>query len=372
MKIAILSVSEKGKGLSSKLEALLKDDPTIIRVDSFHKNIKSKIAEIFNEYDAIIGIMASGILIRTVCNKLNSKSSDPGIISMDENGKFVISLVSGHLGRANEISKKIAKLLNSQEVITTATDSNNKIGIDTLANKYYWKISQTKDILIFNKAILEGKVINLAIGDNVNYISDYISSLTEYKLINKENSVFKKNSDFYKNSDSNLNSNSNLSSDSNLNSNSKLSSDSNLNSNDIIAIFNNHYLNIRPQKLVLGIGARKGISKDKVLIAIKEAMSHINLPLERIDYLGTVDIKKNEKGILDAAIAIKKPLEIVSSQDISDYKDEDINISEFVKEKFNIPGVAEPSALIVAGDNSKLICKRIAIDGVTVAIAISQ
>lgn len=339
MKIAILSVSEKGKELSSRLQELLEDDPTIIKTKTFHKNVKSNIDEVFDEYDAIIGIMATGILVRAICNKLNSKYSDPGILAIDENGKFVISLVSGHLGRANELSRKIAKLLNSEEVITTATDVQGKIGIDSLANSYYWKIANLKDILIFNKAILEDNTIELAITDNINYLNDLDSK--NYKII--KNKIIKKEDQ-----------------------------SQNSASDEIIAIFNNNSINLIPQKLVVGIGAKKGIHKEKVLIAIKKAMDILNLPLERIDKFATIDIKKEEKGILAAVKSLDKELKIISKAKIANFQHDDISISEFVEKKFNIPGVAEPCALIEAGENSKLICKKIAIDGVTVAIAISE
>ena len=89
MKIAIQSVSQKGYDLSFKLKEILDKDSMIIKCDIYHKNVKENFNKIFYEYDAIIAIMASGILIRSISNLINSKTSDPAILNIDENGKLV-------------------------------------------------------------------------------------------------------------------------------------------------------------------------------------------------------------------------------------------------------------------------------------------
>lgn len=200
---------KKGKILSSKLKNILDEDPTIISVDTFHKNVKYNINNIFNNiknsknqnskykqfkhdfntnYTIIIGIMATRILLRSIAPKIQDKINDPGILSIDDNGKFVISLLSGHLGRVNELTFEIAKLLKSEPVITTATDLNNKIGINSLSNKYHWEIINKDEILNFNKRILEGKSIKIFLNFNKNEKIKYIEDLKNY-LKNKNNNT---------------------------------------------------------------------------------------------------------------------------------------------------------------------------------------
>jgi len=367
MNIAILSVSEKGKTLSSKIKLLLSKDPTIINVDTFHKNIKNNINNIFicNEnkkikYDAIIGIMATGILIRSIADKIKNKTTDPAILSIDDNGKFTISLLSGHLGRANELTLKISKLISSEPVITTATDVNNKFGIDSLSNKYYWEIINKNKILKFNKAILDEKNIKifLNVGKRptvryINDLNDFLSNKNKntLEIIDlKNNEMSMKNIDFENIDFEDIDF-------------------------DIFANFANHYIFFKQKKLVVGIGSKANIGEKKVLNAIKIAMHNLKIPIERIDVLATAEIKANEKGILKASKYLKIPLEIVSLNEIRKLNNEYISSSNFVKDKFNIPGVAEPSALIIANkfeNSSKLIHKKIAVNGVTVAVAISS
>lgn len=383
MRIAILSVSEKGKNLSSRLKALLDEDPTIIEVTTFHKNVKDNINLIFNDnsnnntsYDAIIGIMATGILIRNISDKIRDKTTDPAILSMDDNGKYVVSLVSGHLGGANELTKKIAKLIESEPVITTATDTSGKVGIDTLASKLYWDILNKNEILDFNKAILEEKhikiYINLLKNDKIRYkqdIEDYLknqkkNTLEIIDLKNSDSSIKSIQSTIFSHD---------TTQDQAGHVNQKVYKE--YEDSNIIANFDGHAMFFKPRKIVLGIGARANISKEKVIAAIQTAISNLNLTIERINSIATVDIKKNEKGILEAVKEIDKPLDIVTVAEIKEFKSPEISNSEFVQEKFDIPGVAEPTALIVAKKghvDSKLIHKKIAIDGVTVAVAVSK
>lgn len=389
MNIAILSVSKKGKILSSKLKSLLSKDPTIITVDTYHKNIKNNIDNIFidNEdktlkYDAIIGIMATGILVRSIAKKIKNKAIDPAILAMDDNGKFTISLLSGHLGRANELALKISKLINSEPVITTATDTNNKIGIDSLSNKYYWEIINKNEILEFNKAILDEKNIKIFLNNDENSNVRYIRDLNDF-LTNKNKNTVEiidlKDNEMSINNIDNIFISSTIT-NSVYNSNTKSNQDeyNNMykdNYFDIFANFNNHYLFFKQKKLVVGIGSRADIKEKNVLNAIKLAMHNLKLPLGRIDAIATVEIKSNEEGILKTAKHLKTPLKIVSLNEIRRLNNKTISHSDFVKNKFNIPGVAEPAALIIANkneNNSKLIHKKIAINGVTVAVAVSN
>lgn len=389
MNIAILSVSKKGKILSSKLKSLLSKDPTIITVDTYHKNIKNNIDNIFidNEdktlkYDAIIGIMATGILVRSIAKKIKNKAIDPAILAMDDNGKFTISLLSGHLGRANELTLKISKLINSEPVITTATDTNNKIGIDSLSNKYYWEIINKNEILEFNKAILDEKNIKIFLNNNENSNVRYIRDLKDFLTNKNKNTVeiidLKDNEMSIKNIDNIFISSTITNSVYNSNTKSNQDEYNNMykdNYFDIFANFNNHYLFFKQKKLVVGIGSRADIKEKNVLNAIKLAMHNLKLPLGRIDAIATVEIKSNEEGILKTAKHLKTPLKIVSLNEIRRLNNKTISHSDFVKNKFNIPGVAEPAALIIANkneNNSKLIHKKIAINGVTVAVAVSN
>ena len=337
MKIAIVSVSKKGKNLAFDLKEKLNSDSTIIKTDLYHKNVKEIFPIVFQEYDAIIAVMASGILIRSIAPLLNSKVTDPAILNIDDNGNFVISTLSGHLGGANKLTNKISKLINATPVITTSTDVNKKLGIDILANDLFLSIDNTKEILFFNKAILEGKEISFTINPNKNF-----NYLFEY---------------FHNNT---------------LEINVSIFYSTKINTDEIHVKVEEHELILKEKKVVTGIGCRRGKSCEDIYNGLKKSLDEFNLDLSRVTMLTSAEIKKEEKGILKLSEKLNIPVNFVELDKLKLFKSNDIQKSEFVKSKFGIDGVCEPSALIMAGFNSKLIYKKTSYDGVTIAIAISN
>ena len=336
MKVAILSLTSDGLNLSKKIKSFLDMDSTIIKTDIFYKNFKKNIEICFYEYDAIITIAASGIVVRSISKLIESKIKDPAIINIDENGKFVISLLSGHIGGANQFTKKIARYLNAEEIITTSTDNNNKVAIDTISNKFYLYINNPKEILHFNKAIIEGKKIELYFNEksNFNYLINFIQNNTLETYL--------------------------------------LKFDNNISKNEILAKIDNHKLIIRERNLVVGIGCKKGKTQQEILKALKISLKELNLPISRVNFIATGQMKKNEKGILDLSEYLQKPLKVVKKEKLELFYFKDSSYSEFVYSKFGIGGLCESSAMIVAGFDSKLIYKKTAFDGVTIAFAISK
>ncbi|MCK9151127.1 cobalt-precorrin 5A hydrolase [Methanobacterium alcaliphilum] len=337
MNLAIISLTESGKTLAENLKIMLLEDSTIFKVDTFHKNIKSTLNNIFSEYDAIIGIMATGIMVRNLADLLKTKTTDPAVIVMDEKGNNIISLLSGHLGGANQLSYKISDFLNSNPVITTATDVNGLIGIDELARKYYWKIKNPNQIRFFNREILHGEKIKLMSKNNIKYLLNEPYFEKTYEILD-------------------------------------LDDKSNVNHDGIEAIVTNaeSRLFLKPYKLVVGIGSRKNISHNLVLSALKKTFYLLDISIDRIDALATAEIKSKEEGILKTAVQLKKPLHIIKIADIKNFNSNQCSFSDFVDKNFGVPGICEPSALIAAGDNSKLIFKKTAYNGVTIAVAIAQ
>lgn len=337
MKIAIISVSKKGHDLSLQLKDKLDSDSTIIKADIYFKNVKKQFPILFYEYDAIIAIMASGILIRSIAPLVESKISDPAVLNIDDNGNFVISMLSGHLGGANKLTEKIADLIDATPVITTSTDVNKKLGIDVLAKDLYLSIDNPKEILFFNKAILEDREISIVVNPNKDfkYLFDYLNDNT-------------------------------------LDFNVSISYSSKLNEDEIHVLLDEHKLILKERTIVVGIGCRRGKECSEIYNGLKESIECLDIDLSRINYLASAEIKKDESGILELSDKLNVPVYFVDLEKLRLFESNDVEKSEFVKSKFGIYGVCEPSALITAGFDSKLIYKKTPYDGVTIAIAVSK
>src|SRR3989337_1327794 len=101
--------------------------------------------------------MASGIVVRSIAPFLKNKAEDPAVVVVDEKGRYVISLLSGHLGGANKLAEDIAKIIGAKPVITTATDVNNLPCIEDIAEKFHLAIEDVKKIKVVNSAIVNGR-----------------------------------------------------------------------------------------------------------------------------------------------------------------------------------------------------------------------
>ena len=337
MKVAIISVSDKGQNLAFDLKEKLDMDSTIIKCDLYHKNVKKYFPILFYEYDAIIAIMASGILIRSIAPLIESKTTDPAVINIDDNGKFVISTLSGHIGGANELTNKISNLIDATPVITTSTDVNNKLGIDVLARDLYLSIDNPKEILYFNKAILEGREISLTVNPNKNfeYLFEYLN-MTPMEI------------------------------------NVSIYYTSRIPVDEVRVTMDEHELILKEKKIVVGIGCRRDKEYEKIREGFVKSLDDLNILPSRVNLLASAEIKKDEKGILELSENFRIPVNFVEIDKLKLFESDDVSKSEFVYSKFGIYGVCEPSALIMAGYESKLIYKKTSYDGVTISVAVSN
>ena len=128
MKAAVVLISEKGKAVADKAVALLNAE--IIS--------RTEVSEIWNSLDCLVFVGAMGICVRTVAPLLKDKHTDPAVICVDSNGKEVVSVLSGHVGGANEIAGKLALALGAHPVITTQTDGSGLWPLDLLAKRFGW------------------------------------------------------------------------------------------------------------------------------------------------------------------------------------------------------------------------------------------
>ena len=337
MKVAIISVSDKGQNLAFDLKEKLDMDSTIIKCDLYHKNVKKYFPILFYEYDAIIAIMASGILIRSIAPLIESKTTDPAVINIDDNGKFVISTLSGHIGGANELTNKISDLIDATPVITTSTDVNNKLGIDVLARDLYLSIDNPKEILYFNKAILEGREIFLTVNPNKNF--EYL-----FEYLNKTPMEI----------------------------NVSIYYSSRIPVDEVHVTLDEHELILKEKMIVVGIGCRRGKEYEKIREGFVKSLDDLNILPSRVNLLASAEIKKDEKGILELSENFGIPVNFVEIDKLKLFESDDVSKSEFVYSKFGIYGVCEPSALIMAGYESKLIYKKTSYDGVTISVAVSN
>jgi cobalt-precorrin 5A hydrolase len=288
--------------------------------------------------------MATGIIIRSVAPMLESKLSDPAVVGVDTAGKFVISLLSGHFGGANELTKIIAGGIGATAVITTATEVSGKLSVDELARIMHFSIKNPESLVAVNTAIVnEDSVVLVLVGD----VKVPLESVGCFDV--KETNNGAQTMEIINAYDAGI-----------IVAQKPLS----------ITKFVKPFTILKPKKIVVGVGARKASSKESIIKAVKDALAVANLPLSRVDGAASVDIKKDSKPMLEAFLDLGLPVEFFSAEQLSNVCSGELSPdSKMVMEKIGVGGVCERAALLAAGNNAKLILKKTKQTGVTLALA---
>ena len=141
-KIAIINISEAGSSIAA---TLLQHYPAAAMMS------RDKVAKNWTSYDAFVFIGAMGICVRTIAPYVKDKHEDPAVVCVDSLGHHVISVLSGHIGGANELTRDIAALIGAHEVVTTQSDNAGLWALDTLSKRFGWPVAS--DIEDMNKCI---------------------------------------------------------------------------------------------------------------------------------------------------------------------------------------------------------------------------
>lgn len=293
MRAAIFALTERGADLAERLGSLLEGSQTFIKGRDFER-LRPMVDETFNSFDGLIFIGALGIAVRMIAPHIVSKLSDPAVVCLDERGRHVISVLSGHVGGANDLTLKLARMLGATPVLTTATDVENLPAIDSFTSRLGLMPQPKEAIKVINRAVLDGKKIYVTAGDTT--------------------------------------------------------------------------LDLIPQRLILGLGCRRGIECSMIATAVESACSMIDQSVDRINLIASVDVKKDEAGLLEYSARIGRAIKFFDvetlQRTIERYRLEE---SAFVKEKIGVGNVCEAAALSCV-ERGRFALTKTKFDGVTVAL----
>lgn len=304
-----------------------------------YSSLSQLLAEQFTTYKFHIFIGAMGIVVRSIAPYLQSKTSDPAVIVIDQKGQFVISVLSGHIGKANELTEYVAKKIHAMPVITTATDVEGLPAIDSLATKNGLRIDNMEAAKNISAALLASKKVQLY--DPYNWLHLEHSSHKDC-FVNISHSI----ADVHHVKEENA---------------------------PIVIVTeksiqkNSFTLVLAPPLLCAGIGCKRGTSAKAIITQLTYAFEQKGLSLSSLHSLASVDVKKDEQGLLAAAEQLGVPLFFFSPEELDAYPTK--NVSEKCLTTFGIKGVCESAALAAAGKNAQLIQEKIAGKGVTIALA---
>ncbi len=317
MSKSIFYITKKAKSLADRIKSLYSDANII----------KYKSGLLPNEWDRnklFIFIMATGIVVRAIAPLIKDKKTDPAVLVIDDDGNYIISLLSGHLGGANAIAQQLSNFLKAQPVITTASDVNRLTAIDL------W--SQNNNLIIEDWSLLPHISTKLLDNKHLKVFDESNLQLpAEFKKVNSPE-------------------------DADLLITNKIT----LHSKNINKLY------LRPKNIVLGIGCNSGTTDEEIEKVIKEVLDENNLSFSSVCSIATIVKKASEEGLLAFAKKFGINIDSFTPEEINSITD--IEKSEAVFKATGAKAVAEPSA-ILASCNNKLLIRKQKRGNVTVAAA---
>ena len=298
---------------------------------------KKLLKEKWEEIDLIIFIGSIGASIRLINSFLTSKDKDPGVIVMDKKGSKVLPIIGSHQSNTQKIAFQISELFSSEIIETNNSNDQNYLNLDSFGNQWGWKRSgaiKSWSKLVIKQAKNEEIFCKQLAGNSLWKTSE------SAEIINQ---LFEKETE---NPDSTFH----------------------------VSIFENHKTTWHPPVLWVGIGCERNTSKELIVHSLNNLLESGNLSHHSIAGFATIDIKKDEKGILELGEENKLPIKFFTKEDLS--KIIVPNPSSIVQKSIGTPSVAEASCLLAAGEESKLLEeKRIFTNqsgAVTIAVAESK
>ena len=358
MRIVMMACTARGFEAMRRCEKRLKEILPAVEILTFGRcshvsgfEDKPKLSELtaewFERADALVFFTAAGIAVRCIAPFVSDKFHDPAVLVVDENTRYVIPLLSGHAGGANRLAGIIAKALDSQPVITTATDGRGLFAVDVFAVENGLVISdRTKAKQISSR---------LLAGEEAAVFSDCADRADCAGGLRLSDSSLQKRLDRYGKGTVQVADRARA---------------------DIILSFRHlpedpaDALYLIPRILTLGIGCRKGITGDRISDAVLEMLEKNGIFRQAVFGIASIDLKKNEAGLLAFAKEWQLPIIFYTADELRAVSG-DFVPSSFVESVTGVDNVCERSAVLLAGKNGGLLIGKHRKEGVTAAAGIS-
>ena len=319
--IAYLSFTARGKALSEQLRAALGGAASCTR-DASAPTLSGWTADNFPRKRALVYVGAAGIAVRAIAPYLRGKALDPAVIAVDECGRFAVPLVSGHLGGANELARRIASVTGGVAVVTTATDLHGLFAVDEWARRHNCAVIPVSGVKSVSAKILNGETVRV-------YSAFPIAGTPPAGVA-------------YTEADG-------------------------VESPDVwVDVRRRPSLSLVPRILTLGVGCRRGTDAATLERRFSALRYKYELSPEAFRAAATIDIKADEPGLLTFCAAHNWTLRTFRADELRRVPGT-FTASAFVECRTGVDNVCERAAVLSSG--GKLIVTKYAGDGVTFAVA---
>lgn len=318
MKLHYLAFSAKGFALAQRFSNALGGTP--VRCGE-GQSMAAWVQAHFATGNGLVFVGAAGIAVRAIAPYVKSKTTDPAVVAVDECGHFAVPLLSGHLGGANDLARQIARVCGATPVVTTATDANGVFAVDQWARYQNCAVESPEKIKVVSAALLAGETVGLRTAFPISGQIPQGIRLTEGPGCDVT-----------------------------------------------LDIRPGPGLNLVPRVLTLGVGCRKGTSRQALEEALTRLLAEIRVSRLAIFQAASIDLKAGEPGLVEFCQANGWPLRTYSAQQLRQVSGS-FTPSAFVMKTVGVDNVCERSAVLAS--EGTLLCEKTSGGGVTMALAMS-
>ena len=332
-KIAFIAVTNNGIKLAQTLQKEFPKSVIVTTKECEHKDVSVfsslsvYLEQNFQKMDGICFVTALGICVRTIAPFISNKYDDPAVVSIDDMGKNVQSVLSGHIGGANTLTKKIASITGGEAILSTSSDAQDIWSLDTLSSQFHWTVDKSNDWNYLLSLFVNNEKTALLL--------DVKDKGTEFL----EKSLPSFVSVFYSIDEININ-------------------DFSL----VIAVTYRKYsfeipsIHYHPKVLSLGSGCSKKMDTNVFDKQLKNELFQRGIAIESIKNIASIDIKAEQEAYKKFSINNDIPFFTFTKDEIDQI---DVpNPSEKVQDKIGVDGVSESTSMLLSGSKNLLIEKQ--------------
>ncbi|MCL6593528.1 MAG: cobalamin biosynthesis protein [Alicyclobacillus sp.] len=341
---AVVAITKHGVAIARRLLAQLSDldvyypskfaqgDEAEQGIRLFEGSVVAQVPELFQTYRGLIGVFSLGAMVRLVAPLLQDKKTDPAVVVIDDRARHVISVLSGHLGGANELTLRVARVLGAEPVITTASDVGETLAVDLLGREWGWEIENFDKVTPVSAAVVNEQRVHIIqeagergwwpytkpMPPHLRVFSNTSAALAEpfaaalvitpRLLTPTEERLLLANGVLY-----------------------------------------------RPKVVVVGIGCNRGTSAEEIDQAIQRVLADAGLSLRSVRNLATIDRKADEPGLLAVCQAYGWPLQTFTAEQLNQVPLS--HPSDTVYRYVGAYGVCEPAARLSSGASTWVVEK---------------
>ena len=343
-KIALIAVTRHGLELARKLR-------TRLRAGEIHRpeqygpasnsweypyagSLAEQVPALFARFDQLVFFLATGAVTRLIAPCLVSKTTDPGVLAVDESGQFVVPVLSGHVGGANAFARTVAGCLGATPVITTASDLLGGFSPDMLSQEFGWAAEPQERLKAIALALVNQEPVAIVqeIGGRGSWLDERELPANVCCVRDVANLPRQSFAGIVWITDRLV--------------------------DDIAGLKEDGILWYRPRSLVLGVGCERGISLEALEDGLRRFLQVHRFSPQSIGTLASIEVKSDEQALLELAAKNGWETAFFHGAELAEVPDLPTP-SSVVEKCIGVPGVAEPAARLAARADRLLVSKQV-------------